>query len=245
MSSEKDNLTKELDSKLEDLFDEDTLDNDNSDDFSGEQNNPEFADIKNEKNTSPGSESESDKGSADVSPKPYQAKDEKKTEFPLDNLNAILLSLDWEITDELINGYILEIEKLKSKYSDDKYSDYFLRILENLGRYIQKNLGAAHPESVTMMQTIHSGLEAIFLDSEMSELKKKKIFYKEYNKYIRFKHKISLKKAGKKSGKSSSVETEKFAEEFIARISESLRKVVRQELEKVKKEILESVENKK
>jgi len=238
LSSEKDNLTRELDSKLEDLFDEDTLDNE-EDDFSGGQIQSESVDKKNDASDNI---PENDK----VSQEPLvQAKDEKKTAFPLDDLNAILLSLDWEITDELINSYISEIDKLKSKYSDDKYSEYFLRILDNLGRYIQKNLGAAHPESVSMMQTIHSGLEAIFLDSEMTELQKKKIFYKEYNKYIKFKHKISLKKAGKKAVKGSSAETEKFAEEFIARISESLRKVVKQELEKVKKEILDSVENKK
>jgi hypothetical protein len=228
LSSEKDNLTKELDNKLEDLFDEDTLD---------EESEPALVEKESVK---PKIEKES------VKPKKVQAptssSETRIKNFPLDNLNAILLSLDWEITDELINSYLSEIRKLKAKYGTDKFCDYFFRILDNLGRYIKKNLGAAHPESVTMMQSIHQSLETIFLNSELSESQKKKVFYKEYNRYLKFKQKISLKKAGKKaSGNEVNVETDKFAEVFISRISESLRKVVREELEKVKKEILESL----
>ncbi|MCB9481515.1 MAG: hypothetical protein H6680_06820 [Desulfobacteraceae bacterium] len=228
MSAEKDSLTKELDNKLEDLFDEDTLDDEN-------ESQPAFSEKR------PAETVRTEKKEAPVI-KSDPKNENKPKSFPLDNLNAILLSLDWEITDELINSYLSEIRKLKTKYGTDKFCDYFFRILDNLGRYIKKNLGAAHPESVSMMQSIHQSLESIFLNSELSEVQKKKVFYKEYNKYLKFKQKITLKKAGKKPGDNDvNVETDKFAEVFISRISESLRKVVREELEKVKKEILESV----
>jgi len=228
LSSEKDNLTKELDNKLEDLFDEDTLDNE-------PETDPFLVNKESSKPLKP--------KKAEISENSSAVKVESKSKsFPLDNLNAILLSLDWEITDELINSYLSEIRKLKTKYGTDKFCDYFFRILDNLGRYIKKNLGAAHPESVSMMQSIHQSLESIFLNSELSEIQKKKVFYKEYNRYLKFKQKISLKKAGKKAKDNDvNVDTDKFAEVFISRISESLRKVVKEELEKVKKEILNSL----
>jgi hypothetical protein len=228
LSSEKDNLTRELDNKLEDLFDEDTLGDEN-------ETEPAVTEQKTVQQEAP---------KENIKPEPLAVSNPQASSnsFPLDNLNAILLSLDWEITDELINSYLSEINKLKTEYGDDKYCDYFFRILDNLGRYIKKHLGAAHPESVTMMQSIHQSLESIFLNSDLDESQKKKVFYKEYNKYLKFKQKISLKKAGKKAGhKAFNVETDKFAEVFISRISDSLRKVVREELEKVKKEILDSL----
>jgi len=165
MSSEKDNLTRELDNKLEDLFDEDTLDDEN-----------EIEPAVPEKKIA---QPETPKENAKQETHSLPASNKSSNTFPLDNLNAILLSLDWEITDELINSYLSEIRKLKSKYGDDKYCDYFFRILDNLGRYIKKHLGAAHPESVSMMQSIHQSLESIFLNSDLDEVQKKKVFYKE------------------------------------------------------------------
>jgi len=223
LSSAKDSLTKELDSKLEDLFDEETLDN-----------QPEAAEKEPVKLPKP------EKKESLISPSLIK-NENKSNNFPLDNLNAILLSLDWEITDELINSYLSEITNLTTKYGSDKFCDYFFRILDNLAKYIKKNYGAADPESVYMMQSIHQSLELIFLNSDLSEIQKKKVFYKEYNRYLKFKQKVSLKKAGKKAKESVNIETDKFAEVFISRISESLRTVVREELEKVKKEILESL----
>lgn len=226
MSSQEDNLTKELDSKLEMLFDEDSL-------------------------SSEDSATSTDFGSnSSKSDKPLEAKTQTSTEvyklkgkeFPLDNLNAVLLSLDWEINDELIESYVLEITRLQQEYQDQKYCVYFFKILENLAMYIKKNLGGAHPESVSMMQSIHQSLESIFLNFDIDDAQKKKIFLKEYNKYCDFKDKIKVRKNNRKNlVKDEVLEKEKFAEEFILRISQSLREIVREELKVLKQEILEEL----
>lgn len=226
MSSQEDNLTKELDSKLEMLFDEDSLSTE---------------DIESSENLIDESFENSKSLNLDEQPKKEVYTSSGK-EFPLDNLNAILLSLDWEINDELIDSYVVEITNLQNKYKKQKYCVYFFKILENLAMYIKKNLGGSHPESVSMMQSIHQSLESIFLNFDIDDADKKKIFLKEYNKYCDFKGKIKIRKNGKKNQvKHDGSEKEKFAEEFILRISQSLREIVKEELKVLKQEILEEL----
>jgi len=227
LNSKKDNLTQELDTKLENLFDEDTLFDENEVEPESLIRNPVKPELR-----------------VDESLNTETAKLNKKSNVSLlDNLNAILLSLDWEITDELIDNYTSEINNLKSSYGEDKYCGYFYRILENLGRYIKKHLGEAHPESVLMMQSIHKSLENIFLNSDLTEVQKKDIFYKEYNKYTKFKEKVSLKKSRKPSKKSSdsNLGTGNISEALILRLSEVLKTTIKEELEIVKKEIIETL----
>ncbi len=240
----KNSFSKEVDSTLESLFDENSLEEDL--DLQGNK-------VQYSENTE--ALNENDKAGSSVFTNETSQKDNisvQKTDagsnceaYSLDNLNAILLSLEWEITGELVDKYLSEIKLLKGCVPYERYSDYFLKILESLGLYIKKNLLNANPETVSMMQSVHQGLDMIFMKPDLVEKERKALFYNEYNKYLKFKKKIGSRKVvEKKSLKHPVSKNENFAESFALKISEAVQSVIREELQKIKHEIIEALKEK-
>src|SRR5512135_2313219 len=58
---------------------------------------------------------------------------------PLTQLKSIILSLDWEISDETLQGLADEIEHLKhiELFETDKVSQVYLQGLAKIGHYLQ------------------------------------------------------------------------------------------------------------
>ena len=54
-------------------------------------------------------------------------------DYPLSELKNLVLSIDWEITDEVLQKFIGQIRDLKTTYKDDKINLTFLQILGSLG----------------------------------------------------------------------------------------------------------------
>ncbi len=122
-------------------------------------------------------------------------------DYPLSELKNLVLSIDWEITDEVLQKFIGQIRDLKTTYKDDKINLTFLQILGSLGEYIKTNRGKAHPKTFKILNSVFSQFDDVVLNDDMQEIEKKKILRTEMNKYKVLREQITQDKAAKKKKK--------------------------------------------
>lgn len=129
--------------------------------------------------------------------------DDSAQDYPLSELKNLVLSIDWEITDEVLQKFISQIRELKAYYQDDKINLTFLQILGSLGEYIKTNRGKAHPKTFKILNSVFSQFDEVVLNQDMQEIEKKKILRAEMNKYKVLREQITQDKAAKKKKKPS------------------------------------------
>jgi hypothetical protein len=96
-------------------------------------------------------------------------------DYPLAELKNLVLSIDWEITDEVLSGFLSQIDGLKNGYKNDKIILMFLQLLGSLGEYIKTNRGKAHPKTFKILNSAFSRLEDVVQKEDMAESEKKKL----------------------------------------------------------------------
>ena len=121
--------------------------------------------------------------------------------YPLSELKNLILSIDWEITDEVLEKLLLQIEDLNMTYEHDKIVLAFLQILNSLGVYIKKNRAKAHPKTFKTLNSVFSNLDKVVLSKDMIESDKKKILSTEMNRYKKLRIEIAQSKEEKKKHK--------------------------------------------
>ena len=119
-------------------------------------------------------------------------------EHPLKNLKAVLLSIDWEITDSTMDSLLNEIKNVEYVYSEDKILLTFLQLLGSIGRYVKANKGRAHPEATRVINSLYEALEKVALTEGMSRPEKEKMLLDEVAKFKKLKEQVVLRKAEKK-----------------------------------------------
>jgi hypothetical protein len=190
----KDNqLDSEIAKRLDDLFGE-------SDPFSDGKKNVE-AKQKVAKKNKPEEEmfSSTDEEILDLDDVTADETDDKRApdDSPLAELKQLVLSIDWEITEEALAGFLSQIDDLKVIYKNKKIILMFLQLLGSLGVYIKTNRGNAHPRTFKILSSVFYSLEEVVLSEDMTEPEKKKLLHNEMNKYKQLRNQVSKKKAAK------------------------------------------------
>jgi len=121
--------------------------------------------------------------------------------YPLSELKNLILSIDWEITDEVLEKLLRQIKDLNMVYEHDKIVLTFLQILNSLGVYIKKNRAQAHPKTFKTLNSVFSSLDKVVLSKDMVETDKKKILSTEMNRYKKLRIQIAQNKTEKKKHK--------------------------------------------
>jgi hypothetical protein len=116
-------------------------------------------------------------------------------EYPLADLKSLVLSIDWEITDKVLEKFLQQLSDLKLTYEHDKIILTFLQILSSLGEYIKMNRGKAHPKTFKILNSVFSQLDKVVLSKDMSETDRKKILRTELHRYKELRTQISRRKA--------------------------------------------------
>ncbi|MDY6879526.1 MAG: hypothetical protein V2J25_16655 [Desulfatiglans sp.] len=112
----------------------------------------------------------------------------------LEELRAIVLSIDWEIDEQIMNKLIEHLEELKGIYEGDKIITIFLQILGSLGKYVKVKGANAHPHTIQVMNSLFLALEKVIVQ-DIDETERKRILLKEAAKFKKLKEEISLRKA--------------------------------------------------
>jgi hypothetical protein len=162
-----------------------------------------------------------------------------KEHYPLAELKNLILSIDWEITDEVLDKFVQQLKDLRLTYKHDKIVSTFLQILNSLGNYIKTNRAKAHPKTFKILNSVFSSLDKVVLSGDMSESVKKKILRTEMNRYQELRDQIAKGKSAagqpKKAVKPAVIEepvvTEKKEEPVIVEAESSGPKVAAAEEE--------------
>lgn len=127
---------------------------------------------------------------------PAEATDDgTATHYPLAELKNLILSIDWEITDDVLEKFLQQIKDLKLTYKHDKVVLTFLQILNSLGDYIKTNRAKSHPKTFKILNSVFSNLDKVVLSRDMPEAAKKKILRIEMNRYKKLRAQISQGKS--------------------------------------------------
>ena len=121
--------------------------------------------------------------------------------YPLSELKNLILSIDWEITDEVLEKLLQQVEDLNMVYEHDKTTLMLLQILNSLGVYIKKNRAKAHPKTFKTLNSVFSSLDKVVISKNMKTADKKKILNKEMDRYQKLRIQIAKTKAEKKKDK--------------------------------------------
>ena len=154
-------------------------------------------------------------GENDV-PLPDAQNNNLKEHYPLAELKNLILSIDWEITDEVLDNLLLQLKDLRLTYQHDKVVSTFLKIMHSLGNYIKTNRAKAHPKTFKILNSVFSSLDKVVLSRDMSENAKKKILRVEMNRYQELRAQIAKAKTAafriKKQAKPAGIEKPRVKE---------------------------------
>ena len=109
---------------------------------------------------------------------------------PLRNIKGIVLSIDWEITDAIMDSFLEEIDRLQAVYEGEKIPVMFLQLLGSVGKYIRSQKARAHPDAIRVLNSVYNSFEKVLLDEGMPEGEKRKWLYGEVNRFKKLKEEI-------------------------------------------------------
>ncbi|MFC1798680.1 hypothetical protein ACFLZL_02600 [Thermodesulfobacteriota bacterium] len=105
-------------------------------------------------------------------------------------LKSILLSIEWEISDEIMQRLIVETDSLQESSRNNPLILLFLKLLGSVGKYIGNKKANAHPDSIRLLHSIYAQLENVLMSSIMTESEVKRILADEVKKFKTLKQKL-------------------------------------------------------
>jgi hypothetical protein len=112
----------------------------------------------------------------------------------LRELKSIVLSLDWEITDEVMGRFFREIQRLEEVYGKEEILVSFLHLLDSIGKYIKAHKGKAHPHAGKLLNSAFMSLEKVIRSQHLTPMERKRMLAREFKRYRRLKEQIAFRK---------------------------------------------------
>jgi hypothetical protein len=176
----------------------------------------------------------------------------------LRELRAVVLAIDWEITDSVMASLIRQIERVKDQCGSDQTVETLLKLLESLGKYIQRHKSRAHVDAIKVLNSAFEALEKVLTSDGITESEKKDLLSREVSRFRKLKKQIA-KQVSKTVDKTSSSEgcqhsqrlqasakTDPHSIEGLTQAVQSLTitiqaefKRIRADLERIKQELVE------
>lgn len=169
-----------------------------------------------------------------------QAKSGEAT--PIDNLKALVFSIDWEITDKTMDEFLQEVRRLKGKYQDDRIYLLFLKLHESLGKYIKARKARAHPDAIKLVTSVYKKFQKALLSPELSEAEKKKMIAGEVKKYKSFKQRILSQEGAPAPSEAASEAVEAMPDVQHAQAPAGLSKESRELADYILSEVKKSIQ---
>jgi pilus assembly protein FimV len=127
-------------------------------------------------------------------------------ESPITRLKTIILSIDWEISDDILRQFNIELLDLKDIWANDKINLVYVQALEKISKYIYQEKANANPNAIKLLLNFYSNLEKIVSTESMPEEEKKRLLMEDVEKFEKLKKQIS-RSSGKTQVKKAAVET--------------------------------------
>ncbi|MBF0241787.1 MAG: hypothetical protein HQK64_04825 [Desulfamplus sp.] len=106
-------------------------------------------------------------------------------------IKSVILSLEWEITDELIHKLDGEVQKLQSHWQNSKIHLSFLQMFKSIGSYLISKGASSHPDSILLLNSLYKNFEQIALNPNISMAEKKDILMGDMKRFNEFKQLVA------------------------------------------------------
>ena len=187
----------------------------------------------------------------DKTPKKADGESGDIKKYPLRGLKAVILSIDWEITDDAMKRLADQVAALKKRYKDDRIVFMLLQLLGSIGEYIRTNRGKSHPDSFKFLNSLFKKLDKVVRTKGLTESEKKKILSVEVNKYKVLKDKLSPRKPVaekekqvKPAAKAKAEKADVLPIEAFADAMDQIRQLIRSEFKALRDELRSGKERK-
>jgi len=108
-------------------------------------------------------------------------------------LKAIVLSIEWEISEEIMTRLIAETDRLMKVYRDSKVVYSLLKLLDSVGRYVNAKKATALPDSIKLLHSIHANLQKVVTSKSITESQSSQILSAEIAKFKSLKQQLLTK----------------------------------------------------
>lgn len=109
----------------------------------------------------------------------------------LRGIRAVILELDWEVSDEGLQRLTEQLDKLKTKFSDDRLVQVLIQGLYSLKSYIYEEKGRAHPEAYTLLHTFSEGIAKLIENGNLTDDDRQTIIIDQVNSLNNLKAQIA------------------------------------------------------
>ncbi len=133
-------------------------------------------------------------------------------EAPISRLKSLVLSIDWEITDEVLLQFNEELNDLKGIWAGEKINLVYVQALEKISKYIFQHKADSHPNAIKLLLTLYYNLEKIISSEDLSEAEKKVLLIEDVKRFEALKKHIA--KQSVHSSQSPPVQEEPLKQEI-------------------------------
>lgn len=113
------------------------------------------------------------------------------TATEIQELKAVILAVDWEISDQTLKTFDEVTRRLLLRLKSHKILHSFVRIIHSMGRYIASKKANAHKDSISFLRSVFENFEKIIQTPEMQFPEKKKLIESDINAFHNFKREIA------------------------------------------------------
>lgn len=115
---------------------------------------------------------------------------------PLTRLKSVILSLDWDITDEYLQELADELTHLAPDWQDDKVAGLYLQGMGKIGKYLRLRGAHAHPNSIKLLLTYFHHFETIVSTPDLGTDRIAQMARNDVRKFKVLQYQIKLKEEG-------------------------------------------------
>jgi pilus assembly protein FimV len=112
-------------------------------------------------------------------------------ESPISRLKSLILSIDWEITDEILMQFNEELLDLRDIWANEKINLVYVQALEKISKYIYQKKADSHPSAIKLLLTLYHNLEKIVSSYDLTDEQKKEILLEDVKRFESLKRHIS------------------------------------------------------
>jgi hypothetical protein len=158
----------------------------------------------------------------------------------IEKLKSVVLSIDWEITEDCLNDLVDEADTLLPNFEDDRFSHTLLRMLKAVGAYIRKRKAQSHPDAIKRIMSVFSSIERLTENAQMEETLKKQIVAKEIIAFKKLKEQVESRRGGKpihQGDEATDAQEYKDCEKKIEKVMSNVEKRLNSQVEELKTQL--------
>ncbi|MCW5200319.1 hypothetical protein VU07_00665 [Desulfobulbus sp. F4] len=128
-------------------------------------------------------------------------------------MEATILGLEWEVTDEGLEKFNKESTELRSYLSGNTEAQVLVQGLQALGAYIREQKSNAHPDSFTILHSFYDALKMLLESPELGAEQRRQILLEQIGSLNSLKEVIARSAASKAAENEEEQEEETVEEE--------------------------------